>query len=217
MGNLGRAGYGASLDGMWPYTYDTCDIGTLPNQILDGLPAAATIDGKTPLSYLPGQRLSRCTCDGEIHPGPKHSDGTFVGRGAPEIDILEGQVCPPTQSLVIDRSRYPQNTGRPIRGQVSQTAQWAVSALKPLPSQPALMFIQPFNHGYIWENTTTNMYIANPAVSRLNTFIGGPTQQATSVVTRTDQSCYECGTGCFSVYGFEYKPGFDDAVCPQIP
>jgi beta-glucanase (GH16 family) len=23
MGNLGRAGYGASLDGLWPYTYDS--------------------------------------------------------------------------------------------------------------------------------------------------------------------------------------------------
>lgn len=30
-----------------------------------------------------------------------------------------------------------------------------------------------------------------------------------------DQNCYEAppGTGCFSVYGIEYKPGFDDAVC----
>ncbi|TFY73139.1 hypothetical protein EWM64_g10873, partial [Hericium alpestre] len=28
MGNLGRAGYGASLEGMWPYTYDACDVGT---------------------------------------------------------------------------------------------------------------------------------------------------------------------------------------------
>ena len=33
MGNLGRAGYGASLEGMWPYTYDSCDVGTLAGQI----------------------------------------------------------------------------------------------------------------------------------------------------------------------------------------
>ena len=32
MGNLGRMGYGGTLDGMWPYSYDTCDVGTLPNQ-----------------------------------------------------------------------------------------------------------------------------------------------------------------------------------------
>jgi len=44
------------------------------------------------LSYLPGQRLSRCTCPGSSnHPGPRHSDGTFVGRSAPEIDIIEAQ------------------------------------------------------------------------------------------------------------------------------
>lgn len=36
MGNLGRAGYGGSLDGTWPYTYDSCDVGTLPNQTLNG-------------------------------------------------------------------------------------------------------------------------------------------------------------------------------------
>lgn len=38
MGNLGRAGYGASLDGMWPYTYDACDVGTVANQTKNGLP-----------------------------------------------------------------------------------------------------------------------------------------------------------------------------------
>jgi len=79
------------------------------------------------------------------------------------------------------------------------------------------MFVQPFNHGYIWENTTDNMYIANPAMSRLNVYMGSITQQATSVVTQTNQNCYEGGTGCFSIYGFEYKPGFDSAVRPQFP
>jgi hypothetical protein len=78
------------------------------------------------------------------------------------------------------------------------------------------MFVQPFNHGYIWENTTDNMQIIDLTVSHFNDFIGGVTQQATSVVTETNQNCYEGGTGCFSVYGFEYKPGFDNAVRPQI-
>ena len=119
MGNLGRAGYGATLDGMvcrlwasglhihhadeplpkWPFTYDACDVGTAPNQTLPDFsgPAAALDTGgpylNTTLSYLPGQRLSRCTCPGESHPGPVHSDGTYVGRSAPEIDMLEAQVC----------------------------------------------------------------------------------------------------------------------------
>ncbi|TFY50220.1 hypothetical protein EVJ58_g11138, partial [Rhodofomes roseus] len=63
MGNLGRAGYGASLDGLWPYSYDSCDVGTVANQTVDGKPIAATENGDASyggvLSYLPGQRLSR--------------------------------------------------------------------------------------------------------------------------------------------------------------
>ena len=98
----GRAGYGGSLDGMvsrltcistfvqlaevvcqWPYSYDSCDVGTLPNQTYPGTstPLAALKNGdpgndgvlvcRPPLSwseltihcqwqsYLPGQRL--CT------------------------------------------------------------------------------------------------------------------------------------------------------------
>lgn len=74
---------------MWPYSYDSCDVGTLANQTLNGEPAIAATSGGGPdgeLSYLPGQRLSRCTCpDDPTHPGPKHPDGTWVGRSAPEI------------------------------------------------------------------------------------------------------------------------------------
>ncbi|BGP48265.1 hypothetical protein JCM10450v2_004137 [Rhodotorula kratochvilovae] len=94
LGNLGRAGYGASVDGVWPYTYSTCDIGTLPNQTYPDLsgPDAARHSGLRDyggsLSYLPGQRLSACTCEGEDHPGPNVN----VGRGAPEIDVTEQQV-----------------------------------------------------------------------------------------------------------------------------
>lgn len=43
-----------------------------------------------------------------------------------------------------------------------------------------------------------------------------PSEQATSVVTEIDQNCYTNETGCFSIYGFEYKPGFDDAYITWI-
>lgn len=43
------------------------------------------------LSFLPGQRLSACTCPGEDHPGPILPDGSFPGRMAPEIDLFEAQ------------------------------------------------------------------------------------------------------------------------------
>jgi beta-glucan synthesis-associated protein KRE6 len=103
----GRAGYGATTEGTWPYSYDTCDLGTFPNQTdKSGTPAAAATGGVSggPLSFLPGQRLSSCTCPGSDHPGPTVKNG----RGAPEVDIIETQ---------IDVSRFI--------GQVSQSAQIA--------------------------------------------------------------------------------------------
>jgi len=64
---------------------------------------------------------------------------------------------------------------------------------------------QPFNHAYTWDNSTQNMIIADPTISRQNTFVGSATQQATSVTTNTDAKCYEFSGGCYSVYGFEVR------------
>lgn len=76
MGNLGRPGYPASTDGMWPYSYyDGCDAGITPNQ--------SSTDG---ISYLPGMKLPACTCADEDHPSPGKS------RSAPEIDAIEASV-----------------------------------------------------------------------------------------------------------------------------
>lgn len=182
MGNLGRAGYGATLDGTWPYSYDTCDVGTLPNQTRpDGTPTAATQNGDPAyggvLSYLPGQRLSACTCSGESHPGPKRSDGTFVGRSAPEIDILEATVDTTTRI-----------------GHVSMSGQWA-----------------PFNYAYQW-NTSAENYQIYQQDGVLNPYVGGVYQMTTSGLMNTNQNCYTQGGGCFAVYGFEYKPGTDGYI-----
>ncbi|KAJ7271298.1 glycoside hydrolase family 16 protein [Mycena haematopus] len=190
MGNLGRAGYGASLDGMWPYSYDTCDVGTLPNQTLpdnSGPQAALDTGGANKdaeLSFLPGQRLSACTCGGESHPGPTTSTGSFVGRSAPEIDVFEATISGPTGALI---------------GQVSQSAQWA-----------------PFDAGYASFNTTDNLVIPDPTISAQNAFVGNQFQQTTSVVTNTNQDCYQLKSGCFSTYGFEYTPGYSDAYISWI-
>ena len=132
------------------------------------------------LSYLPGQRLSRCTCAGENHPGPKHSDGTYVGRSAPEIDMFEAQV-------------------KDGAGEVSQSCQFA-----------------PFNNAYLWANTTDNYEIPDPDLSLLNDYKGAEYQQAISTTTKTDSNCYQLNTGCKSVYGFQYKPGYDDAYITWI-
>ncbi|KAG1767378.1 glycoside hydrolase family 16 protein [Suillus placidus] len=179
MGNLGRAGFGASLEGLWPYSYDSCDVGTLPNQTYPGTskPLGAIQNGDPDhggvLSFLPGQRLSACTCPGESHPGPVRANGNYVGRSAPEIDIFEA---------TIDGGI----------GKVSQSSQWA-----------------PFNAGYQWLNTSDNLQIYHSDLTVLNPYHGGAYQQTTSGLSLTNQDCYELDKGCYSIYGFEYKPGFD--------
>lgn len=87
MGNLGRPGYQATTEGVWPYSYEACDVGITANQ--------SSPDG---ISYLPGQRLNSCTCSGEDHPNP----GT--GRGAPEIDIIEAESDTKTKIGVASQS-----------------------------------------------------------------------------------------------------------------
>ena len=53
------------------------------------------------------------------------------------------------------------------------------------------------------------MEIYDATVSSLNLYRGSVYQEAASVVSITDQNCYEGNTACFSVYGFEYKPGYE--------
>lgn len=82
----------------------------------------------------------------------------------------------------------------PAQGEVSQSGQWA-----------------PFNAEYVWFNTSANLIIPDSNLTQLNSYTGGVFQQSTSGLTTTNQECYETTGGCFSVYGFEYKPGFDNA------
>ena len=174
MGNLGRPGYGATTDGTWPYSYDSCDTGTLPNQTNpDGTPPAATTSGtdsKTnfELSYLPGQRVSACTCPNAKvpidHPGPSPSKG----RGAPEIDVIEAQID------TVNRV-----------GQASQSFQ-----------------IAPFNAGYHFNNQTPAATIINPDITNFNNFRGSITQQAVSGVTQIGDTNY--GGNGYQTYGYEW-------------
>lgn len=121
--------------------------------VISWLMLVQDVDGA--LSYLPGQRLSRCTCEGESHPGPKHKDGTFVGRAAPEIDIFEAQVNSPLFFGACKQSLTTYLQVSEGAGEVSQSGQWA-----------------PFNSGYLWFNTTENLIINDHTVSRLNSYIG---------------------------------------------
>ncbi|CAO1632991.1 unnamed protein product [Parajaminaea phylloscopi] len=188
MGNLGRANYGATTEGTWPYSYDACDLGTLMNQTnAEGTgPRAALTSGdtvfntkyhSTSVSFLPGQRLSSCTCPGDDHPGPVLSDGTYKARSAPEIDIIEAQV------------------GGGV-GHVSQSGQFA-----------------PFNAHYELLNGTSR----NPTMeffgdsTLLNSYQGNVLQQSASAVTTTPQRAYQLSGGEFATYGVEWREGYDDA------
>ncbi|KDN37556.1 hypothetical protein RSAG8_10073, partial [Rhizoctonia solani AG-8 WAC10335] len=123
---------------------------------------------------------------GGSHPGPRRKSGQtdgkgqtggFVGRAAPEIDVIEATVDAGT-----------------LIGHVSQSGQWA-----------------PFNYAYEWFNTTDNFKLLSNH-SELNTYVGGVYQQSTSGLSVTNQGCYTQGPGCFSVYGFEYTPGYDGYI-----
>ncbi|GAA5969770.1 hypothetical protein JCM21900_004194 [Sporobolomyces salmonicolor] len=161
MGNLGRPGYGGSVDGMWPYSYDSCDVGTLPNQTWpNGTdPVAAKHSGSSDyggeLSWLVGQRASACTCpaDADEHPGPSVN----VGRGAPEIDILEGQIAANGQ-----------------QGSASQSVQ-----------------IAPFDDGYNWKNTTPYITVWDDSITTQNQWHGAVNQESMSLETLTDATSYE--------------------------
>ena len=156
MGNLGRPGYLSTTDGLWPYTYSECDAGITNNQSMT--------DGT---SYLPGQRLSSCTCAGEEHPTP----GT--GRGAPEIDIAE---------VSGDWSGF----GLGVATQSFQVAPFDIWYY------PNYEFMQTPDYG----------------VSFVNSYTGGPYQEAVSTTTMLNNRWYDGQE--YQKFAFEYAPGGDE-------
>ncbi|PVH16423.1 uncharacterized protein CXQ87_004714 [Candidozyma duobushaemuli] len=159
LGNLARPGYLASTEGVWPYTYDSCDAGITANQ--------SSPDG---ISYLPGQKLNACTCSGQDHPNA----GT--GRGAPEIDIIEGSIDDTLKTGVVSMSY-----------QIAPYDVWYY---------PDYSFIE----------------IHNNEVCAMNTYTGGPFQQAVSGLVTLNTTWYERGEGAgkFQEYGYEYMSDNDD-------
>ena len=167
MMDQGRAGYGATTEGLWSYSYDSCE----PN-CSGWIPPDARTGGNPGglLSYLPGQRVSQCTvrdfclgltavsdrslfqCPGLDHPSPS----VTARRNAPEIDILEAQIDP--------KSR---------RGQVSQSSQ----ALR-VPVQPKPSCHNHFRH-----------------LTQPNTYKGTVFQQAISLVLHRQQPLQQYNYG----------------------
>ncbi|KZV93040.1 SKN1-domain-containing protein [Exidia glandulosa HHB12029] len=191
LGNLGRAGYGASTDGLWPYAYDSCDVGVMPNQTnaehTEPIPALGPLpdpygrpDFNRELSWLPGQRLSACTCKGEDHPGPwLEKEGRYRGRGSPEIDIIEAQKC--------------KRRGPLAHQCVSQSAQFA-----------------PFSNTYNFDPIGTEIH--SPEKTERNQYHGSALQQSVSCITNVSDSTMADGElgGGFGLFGFEYFADPDD-------
>ena len=98
-----------------------------------------------------------------------------------------------------------QMSGKPLSGEVSQSAQFAVSCHQILGNNIHLTKSQPFNQAYHWDNSTAYMILGDPTKSHLNGFVGNIIQQAASVVTKTNQRCYELVEDCYSIYAFEVR------------
>ncbi|KAJ7741112.1 beta-glucan synthesis-associated [Mycena metata] len=186
MGNLARPGYTATTDGTWPYTYNSCDVGTLPNQTdADGLGPSAALHSDASsskynfdLSWLSGQKLSACSCPGSDHPGPD----VKTGRGAPEIDIFEAEL----------------NKDGNIGQVVSQSAQFA-----------------PFTHDYdILDNDAWVLY--NTTITRTNGYKGSAVQQAVSALTEVPGDGFQGSGKVFVKYGFEYWSDPSDPSSGQV-
>ena len=172
MGNLARPGYPATTDGMWPYTYDSCDVGTFPNQTnADGLGPSAALHSDASravnnyeLSWLSGQRLSACSCPGSDHPGPS----VTRGRGAPEIDVFEAE----------------KDKDFAVGHVVSQSAQFA-----------------PFTHDYTYLNDSGQWTNFDATRTRANTYRGSAVQQSVSGLTRTPTDMFQGNGGNFKKFG----------------
>lgn len=208
MGNLGRAGYGASLQGTWPYSYDQCDVGTVINQTLyngtDGGPwpenntkggdvGFNTKHHTRSLSFLPGQKLSACTCPGDDHPGPSPD----VGRAAPEIDVFEGQIGDGDVGVSQSFQMAPYN--------------YLYDIIAAAPDEPDLVHptkrindsrvFSSYNHGW-----------------KLNVYTGEITQQSLSGTDQGSKTAVQFRADRypeherFATYSVEYKPGYDGYV-----
>ncbi|EPY52784.1 glucosidase [Schizosaccharomyces cryophilus OY26] len=164
IGNLVRPGYLATSDGVWPYAYNSCDAGITPNQ-----------SDPTGLSFLGGQRLPNCACEGQEDKHP--SIGT--GRGAPEIDCLEGTF----------------GSGIPYNGSINMESMPVAS--QSLQTAPYDVYYYP-NYDYV--------VVYNQSVSSVNGWTGGVYQQALSVATQLNNTWLS--NNAYQTYGFDYEPGY---------
>lgn len=181
MGNLARPGYAGSTDGMWPYSYASCDAGILRNQTwVNGtgpegaIHSTGTYSVGGQVSFLSGMRSPSCTCPGEDHPGPNVN----VARSSPELDILEAQI---------------QNHQGVSHGYASQSYQ-----------------IAPFDLAYEWVNTSAAVKIWDDDITQVNSYKGNVYQEAVSSLTQIPDVGYVDSSDQYVTYGVEYHPDWNE-------
>jgi len=64
--------------------------------------------------------------------------------------------------------------------------------------------LAPFNEFYYFPNTSADVTITNPLVTKLNPYRGSALQQAVSALTDTNNTNYAYGGAQWVKYGFEY-------------
>ena len=160
MGNLGRPGYAATTDGLWPYSYDNvCDAGITKNQ--------SQTDG---LNLLPGMRLPACTCVNEDHPTPG------ISRSSPEIDVIEGSVGPLN---AVDQI-----------GVASQSVQFAPFDIWYQPDYGTASSYVEYPIDVVTDNVLEYIELYDPSISMMNIYRGGVYQQALSGTTNLNNDWY---------------------------
>jgi beta-glucanase (GH16 family) len=182
MGNLGKPGYPASTEGLWPYSYwDKCDAGITPNQ--------SSIDG---ISWLPGMKLPACTCQGQDHPSPGKS------RSAPEIDALEATVnfMGPGRSHAV--------------GSVSQSAQFAPFDIWYQPDYGEHLFNLFMVSFLTYFFSIDFIEVYDNSITQMNAYRGGPFQQALSGLSTLNNDWYNGNQ--YQIFGFEYEPGSNGQI-----
>ena len=161
MGNLGRPGYAATTDGMWPYSYDDiCDAGITPNQ-----------SDTSGVSKLPGMKMPACTCSGEDHPSPG------ISRSAPEIDAIEasvGYLDPPDKAAI---------------GHASQSCQIAPFDVFYRPDYGKLCAYSLDKKNT--DSKTDFIELYDPQITTMNAYCGGVYQQAISGLTNLNNDWYD--------------------------
>ena len=220
MGNLGRPGYPATTDGTWPYTYNSCDVGTYPNQTwANGTGPEAALDATNSkseynfeLSWLTGQKLSYV--DVVPSPLPPFFRDLFFSGESKELTRLFFLSFPfPTlaRSLAHSACTCP---GEDHPGPSVTTGRGApeIDVLEiernkygdgQVVSQSAQF--APFTQNYEYNNETEDeWWIYDETQSFANPYWGSAVQQAVSTLTYLPSTMFNGSGATYSTFGFEY-------------